>query len=195
MIKHKKEVDRQVLDALTSGVIAWESWKRSNVEDWYRDENLTLKLAQSAMVEFCTLTWRGSRELLEAYNHLVDFANQQTITRVEDIFNLDVEIPLRVSDPMELSGKTRILVELWDERKDSKFFADLISYGDKLGVYDLAMLVAYGEFQLTEAQESVVNEIWDLLLKQLRLADLYLVFDYLEDLLYEASSNGVDYSE
>ena len=96
-------------------------------------------------------------------------------------------------DPMTLSGKTRILVELWDERKDSKFFADLIGYGDKLGVYDLAMLVAYGEFQLTEAQESVVNEIWDLLLKQLRLANLYLVFDYLEDLLYEASSNGVIY--
>jgi len=194
MIKHKKEVDRQVLDALMSGVIAWESWKRSNVEDWYRDENLTLKLAQSAMVQFCTLTWRGSRELLEAYNHLVDFANQQKITRVEDVFNLDVEIPLRVSDPMELSGKTRILVELWDERKDSKFFADLISYGDKLGVYDLSMAVAYGEFEITEAEEAIVNEIWDLLLKQLKLVNLNIEFFDLYDLLYEASSNGVDHS-
>jgi hypothetical protein len=107
---------------------------------------------------------------------------------------LDVEIPLRVSDPMELSGKTRILVELWDERKDSKFFADLISYGDKLGVYDLSMAVAYGEFEITEAEEAIVNEIWDLLLKQLKLVNLNIEFFDLYDLLYEASSNGVDHS-
>lgn len=97
-------------------------------------------------------------------------------------------------DPMELSGKTRILVELWDERKDSKFFADLISYGDKLGVYDLAMSVAYGEFELTKAEESVVNEIWDLLLKQLRLVSLNIEFVDLDDLLYSASMKGVDYN-
>jgi hypothetical protein len=97
-------------------------------------------------------------------------------------------------DPMELFGKTRILVELWDERKDSNFFADLISYGDKLGVYDLARTVFYGNFELTESEESIVNEIWDLLLKQLRLVNLDIEFIDLDDLLYEASSNGVDYN-
>jgi hypothetical protein len=97
-------------------------------------------------------------------------------------------------DPMELSGKTRILVELWDERKDSKFFADLISYGDKLGVYDLAMSVAYGEFELTKAEESVVNEIWDLLTKQLKVSNSGWEFMDLDDLLYGASMKGVDYN-
>jgi hypothetical protein len=97
-------------------------------------------------------------------------------------------------DPTPLSGKGRILVELWDEHKESKFFADLISYGDKLGVYDLAMLVAYPNFELKESEESIVNEIWDLLLKQLKLVNLDIQFFDLHDLLYEASSNGVDYN-
>jgi hypothetical protein len=97
-------------------------------------------------------------------------------------------------DPMELSDKTRILIELWDERKDSKFFADLISYGNKLGVYDLARSVFYGNFELTESEESVVNEIWDLLLKQLKLVNLDIQFFDLHDLLYEASYNGVDHN-
>jgi hypothetical protein len=96
-------------------------------------------------------------------------------------------------DPMELSGKTRILVELWDERKDSKFFANLISYGDKLGVYDLAMSVAYGNFELTESEESIVNEIWDLLVKQLKVSNSGWEFVDLDDLLYGASMKGVDY--
>jgi hypothetical protein len=95
-------------------------------------------------------------------------------------------------NPTPLLGRTRILVELWDERKDSKFFADLISYGDKLGVYDLARTVFYGNFELTELEESIVNEIWDLLLKQLKLVNLDIQFFDLHDLLYEALSNGVD---
>jgi hypothetical protein len=96
-------------------------------------------------------------------------------------------------DPMELSGKTRILVELWDERKDSKFFADLIGYGDKLGVYDLARSVFYGNFELTESEESIVNEIWDLLVKQLKVSNSGWEFVDLDDLLYGASMKGVDY--
>ena len=92
-------------------------------------------------------------------------------------------------DPMEIGGKARILVELWNERKDSKFFADLISYGDKLDVYQTAQAIEFG----LEESSLAVDEIWDLLLKQLRLSHLDIEFVDLDDLLYEASANGVAY--
>jgi hypothetical protein len=101
MIQKKNEVDSELLSALHSGAFAWEFYERSNVEEWYRNENLTLQLAKSAMVEFCKPTAQGAQELLEVYNHLGDFANQlrpgTKLARVEDLFELDVEIPHRVT--------------------------------------------------------------------------------------------------
>ena len=96
-------------------------------------------------------------------------------------------------DPMELEGKARILVELWKERKDSKFFADLISYGDKLDVYQTALAIEFGLEDSNEKLESVIDEVWTLLLTQLKLSHLDIEFVDLDDLLYEASSNGVVY--
>ena len=101
MIKRKNEVDYEVLIALDMGVFAWEQLGRPSVENWYRNENLTLQLAKSVKLEFCTLTNRGSQEILEVYNHLVDFANQMKspnkVSEVSELFDLDVELPHRVS--------------------------------------------------------------------------------------------------
>lgn len=101
MFKRKQEVDHDLLSTLHSGASAWEFYERSNVEEWYRKENLTLQLAKSAIVEFCKPTAQGAQELLAVYNHLVDFANQlrpdTKLARVEDVFELDVEIPHRVT--------------------------------------------------------------------------------------------------
>ena len=86
--------------------------------------------------------------------------------------------------PMNIEGKCRILVELWDSYQDYDDFdfSDLISYGDKLGVYDLSMAVAYGEFEITEAEESVVNEFFVMFLAHLGLKD-ELDFADLDDVL------------
>lgn len=101
MIKRKSEVDYTVLIALDMGVFAWEQLGKPSVENWYRNENLTLKLAKSVKLEFCTPTNRGSQEILEVYNHLVDFANQMEsptkVSEVSELFDLDIELPHRVS--------------------------------------------------------------------------------------------------
>lgn len=100
-MKRKDVVDDEVVAALCTGSRAWEQFGRLNVEDWYRNENLTLQLANAVMLDFSSLTQRGSEELLEVYNHLVDFAKQlklgKQVKEIADLFFLDVEIPHRVS--------------------------------------------------------------------------------------------------
>ena len=101
MINRKSEVDWEVLLALASGVFAWEQLERPSVKSWYRNEYITLQLVQSVNLEFCTLTNRGSQEILEVYNHLVDFANQMKsptkVSKVSELFDMDVELPHRLS--------------------------------------------------------------------------------------------------
>lgn len=101
MIKRKREVDDELLQTLRRGMWAYEELDNTNLEDWYWNENGTLHLANSVDLEFCSPSERGSQELLEAYNHLVDYANSLRPgvepTELNEIFSLGVEIPHRVS--------------------------------------------------------------------------------------------------
>jgi hypothetical protein len=68
--------------------------------------------------------------------------------------------------------KGEILRELWNTHKDyPEFdFTDLISYGDKLDVYDKAIKLEIGE-PTTKQEESDVQEIYTLFLLMLGLTE------------------------
>jgi hypothetical protein len=93
MIKNKIKLDKEVLLALRTFADEWEEYKNPNFEKWYTFENVSLPLAFSISYGFSNPTKKGEEQLLEAYNHLVDFGNQNNCESLMDILSLDKEIP------------------------------------------------------------------------------------------------------
>jgi hypothetical protein len=78
--------------------------------------------------------------------------------------------------------KCEILVELWDTHKNySEFdFTDLISYGDKLNVYNKAIKLLAGVRETTKQEESDIQEVYLMFLSQLGLTERH--YTDLEDI-------------
>ncbi len=92
----------------------------------------------------------------------------------------------RVSDPMNIESKCRIIVELWDSPEDQKGLAELIKYGNKIDIYNTALVIAEEVRMPDEESESAVNDFWTRLLNQLSL-DSSIDYADLADVLSEAS--------
>lgn len=77
------------------------------------------------------------------------------------------------TSPMNIEGKCRILVELWDsyQEYDDFDFSDLISYGDKLGVYRIALRIDTEVENPNEESKSIINEFFVMFLAHLGLVD------------------------
>lgn len=75
--------------------------------------------------------------------------------------------------PMNIEGKCRILVELWDSFQDYENFdfSELIKHGDELGVYRIALRVDTEVEVPNEESESIINEFFVMFLSQLGLVD------------------------
>jgi hypothetical protein len=78
------------------------------------------------------------------------------------------------------SERCSILSELWLDYKDNKDFADLIKYGN-LG-FPLACAIDSGIVESTTIAEEYINELWTMLMIQLKTEDTGFWID-LEDLL------------
>lgn len=85
--------------------------------------------------------------------------------------------------PISKTLKSRILREFWDTYKDyPEFdFTDLISYGNKLNVYDKAIAIDVGLSRNIKQDESDVQEIYMMFLLSLGM-DKERAFIDLEDI-------------
>ena len=75
--------------------------------------------------------------------------------------------------PMNIEGKCRILVELWDSYQDyDNFdFSDLIRQGDELSVYRIALRIDTETENPNEESKAIINEFFVRFLAHLGLVD------------------------
>jgi hypothetical protein len=117
VIRKKSKVDQELLDTLIELAEQWTEYENPNFSYWYASEDVSLPLALAHKFGYCSLTDKGTKALLECYNHLVDFANDtQLYEELTDLTETEEEIPARqkgftVKDPnsdREITVKTKV---------------------------------------------------------------------------------------
>jgi hypothetical protein len=93
MIDKKTIIDDELLKTLGDIGDEWYEYKNSNFENFAIWANVALPLASLVYLNYAIPTDKGNEQMLETYNHLVDFANENNCKSMEDLLALDKEIP------------------------------------------------------------------------------------------------------